>query len=175
MKANWSVAVVYEDESTRQSAVAFCDGLVEKFWAECEFDVGWWSFDQLQASKSAGDASGKAAEADMIVFAARPEGEMPIGVGAWVDGWLGRRGEREGMLVGLFGHGAEPGEEMTEKQVYLRAIAHRCGMDYLTELPHTISRLFPDSPESISERVGTVTSILDEILHHHSPPPQTPA
>ncbi len=172
MKANWSVAVIYEDAGTREEAVVFCDQLIKKFWTECEFDVGWWSFANLREPGSAVDASQKAAEADMVVFATRPEGYMPLDVGAWVENWLGRRGEREGALVGLMAQGADPAGEMTDKHVYLRGVAHRGGMDYLTELPENLWHLIPDSLESVSERAGRVTSTLDEILHHHAPPPQ---
>ncbi len=168
MKANWSVAVVYEDAGAREEAVGFCDHLVKKFWSECEFDVGWWSFAHLEKKEMAEAAGLKASEADMIVFATRPEGTLPLEVEAWVEGWLRQRGEREGALVGLLA----PGAEATEKHAYLRTAAHRGGMDYLTEMPENLWHLMPESPESLDERVGRVTSVLDEILHHHSPPPQ---
>ena len=47
-KAAWSVVVVYEDAATRERAVSFCDQLVSRFWAKCEFDVSWWSFALLE-------------------------------------------------------------------------------------------------------------------------------
>jgi hypothetical protein len=172
MKANWSVAVVYEDAGMREGAVTFCDHLVARFWTECELDVGWWSFAHLQEPGSAKEAQQKAAKADMIVFATCAEGEIPLEVRAWVEAWLGRRGEREGALVGLLGRGVNQVGEMAGKHVYLRNVAHRGGMDYLTGLPESISHPIPDSLESLSERADRITSVLDEILHHHSPPPQ---
>src|ERR1051326_3401035 len=100
-KTTWPVVVVYEDTAAREEAVKFCDLLIERFWARYGFDVGWWSFASLEASDSAREASQKASEAALIVFATRPEGEIPAGVKAWIATWLSQRGDREGALVGL--------------------------------------------------------------------------
>jgi hypothetical protein len=172
VKANWSVAVVYEDAATRAEAVSFCDRLMERFWAECEFDVGWWSFDHLKEGDSAKEASQKAVEANLVVFAVRPEGGISPGFDAWIETWLTHRGDREGTLVGLLTSGNELLDDAAGKHVYLRNVAHRAGMDYLTEVPQSISHFIPDSLESVSERAQRVSSVLDEILRHAPPPPQ---
>ena len=52
----------------------------------------------------------------------------------------------------------------------VRNIAHRAGMDYLTQVPETIGRAIPDSLASCSERADRVTSVLDEILHQKTVP-----
>jgi hypothetical protein len=60
-----------------------------------------------------------------------------------------------------------------EKYAYLRNAAHRAGMDYLTQIPQSISsRSIPDSLDSYSQRADKVTSVLDGILHQKAPPPQ---
>jgi hypothetical protein len=88
----------------------------------------------------------------------------------WIETWAGQRGDREGALIGLM----DPGAGMTgfsgNNFVYLRSVAHRGGMDYLTEVPPKLS--LSDSIESYTERADHVTSVLDEILHHKAPPPQ---
>jgi hypothetical protein len=171
MKANLSVVVVYEDNVVRERAVGFCDHLVGRFWATCGFDVNWWSFGLLQESLGAGASAEKAAAADLIIFAAQSGEEMPVHVRAWVESWLDRRGDREGALVGLVEHSGGASTGAADKQVYLRNIAHRSGMDYLTEVPQNILDLIPESLESYTDRAHQVTGVLDEILHHPAPPP----
>jgi hypothetical protein len=58
-----------------------------------------------------------------------------------------------------------------QKHRYLRQIAHRGSMDYLTQLPLSLSRLVPESLDSYTQRAVQVSSVLDEILHHQAPPP----
>ncbi len=172
MKANWSVAVVYEDTVSREAAVSFCDHLVERFWAECEFGVNWWSFELLQEPDSAKKASQSVVEANLVVFATRREGGMPPNVEGWIERWLSERGDREGTLVGLLSPGTGLSGEGADKHAYLRNVAHRGGMDYLTEVPQSISQIIPDSLKSVSERADVVSSVLEEILRHAAPPPQ---
>jgi hypothetical protein len=168
----WSVVVVYQNTDLRQQAVKFCNSLVDRFWQKQSFELNWWSFAQLAGSQTAALAADKAASADLIVFAARPETELPFEVMAWMESWVSRRGDREGELIGLLDPGAEVLSEGTERFVYLRSAAHRAGMDYLTEVPESIRIHIPDSLDSYSERADCVTSVLDEILHHSAAPPR---
>ena len=52
-KTACSVVVVYEDATARERALTFCDQLVGRFWAKCEFDVSWWTFDLLDQEVAA--------------------------------------------------------------------------------------------------------------------------
>lgn len=165
-QATWQVAVIYEDPASREAAVSFCDRMVERFWSQLGFDIEWWSFELLQKEASARAAAEKAATADLLVFATRPAGELPFHLQAWADTWLRRRGKREGVLVGLLAEG----DETAERRLYFRHLAHRAGLDYLTEVPQSLSYPVPGSPESYSERADQVTSLLKGILHHPTPP-----
>lgn len=169
-KATWSVVVVYEDAATREHAVTFCDQLVSRFWAACEFDVSWWSFALLDKPPATEEAAERATQADLIVFSAGPEGDFPPSVKAWIESWLNQRGDREGLLVGLMQQGNGDREE--QKHHYLRQAAHRGAMDYLTQMPPGISLSIPDSFESYTQRADQVTSLLDDILHQQPPPPR---
>ena len=125
----------------------------------------------LEQSTAATEAAEKAALADLLLFSATPEGEFPAHVKDWVDTWLARRGEREGVLAGLL----EPTENSSgregQKHIYLRNAAHRGAMDYLTQVPEDIFRSIPDSLDSYTERADQVTSLLDDILRQQPPPP----
>jgi hypothetical protein len=169
MKATWSIVVMYESTETRESAMTFCDCLLQQFWVESGLDVGWWSFDTLAHANSARKAAERARTADWIIFATDSPGDMPEHVCAWVEGWLDRRGDREGTLVGLIPENRSP-----DKHVYLRSVAHRGCMDYLTQLPESISQPITDARDSFTERARTVTSVLDDILQHAGTPPRLP-
>lgn len=166
MKRTWSVTVVYEDTPTRESAVQFCDALVKRFWAENEFSIDWWQFSELEDNVNAQQAEAKGAEADLIIFAAQPDTGLPEGVAAWLESWIGRRGEREGAMIALNDPGTASG--VPDKFCYLRGVAHRAGMDYLTQMPNELR--VPDSPESCQERARQVTHVLDEILRRPAAP-----
>src|SRR6266436_3602994 len=64
MKATWSVVILFEDAQTREKAVKFCDQLVERFWAHCEFRLTWMEFSALDDANAARDAHAKARGAD---------------------------------------------------------------------------------------------------------------
>ena len=174
MKTPWSVIVVYEDAATREEAVKFCDGLVEQFWKQNELELSWWSFDLLQHAPYARQAAQQAIEASLIIFAVRPEGEMPEHLRAWIETWVGQRTEFEGALIGLMDavaglNSVQP--DKPDKHVLLRNVAHRGGMDYLTHVPPNFLHSIPESIDSYSTRAGQVTSVLDEILRHPLPAP----
>ena len=82
MKATWSVVILFEDAQTREKAVKFCDQLVERFWAHCEFRLTWMEFSALDDPNAARHAHTKARGADVIVFATQPEGPVPPTVGS---------------------------------------------------------------------------------------------
>jgi len=168
VKTTWSVVVVYENADARETAVTFCDSLVRKFWNDCDFEVNWWSFQLLEDAASASAAAEMASQANLIVFAANREGDLPFALKMWVEAWRRRRGEREGALVGL----GDPGGRENLKFGYLRDLARRATMDYLTELPQGLSRSIPDSLDSYGERAAAVTSVLDDILRQPKSPIQ---
>ena len=170
-KAAWCAVVVYEDEAARERAVAFCDQLVNRYWAQLEFNVSWWSFALLADASTAKDAAAKAVCADLVAFAAKPEGDFPQPVKSWVETWLTQRGDREGMLVGLMETVGGAGRQEGMKHHYLRQAAHHGAMDYLNHVPQEISLSIPESLDSYTQRADQVTSLLDDILHQQMPPP----
>ena len=163
-KETWPVVVVYEDNRAREEAVRFCDELVKRYWASHDFEVSWCSFETLGETVPALDAAEKAAAAGLLVFATVPEGEMPATVRDWIKIWLSRRGDREGLLVGLMGSVTEAGGGKEDKHAFLRSVAHSGGMDYLTHIPAALARSIPDSLDWCAERACKSSSVLDDIL-----------
>src|SRR5262249_19981474 len=165
MRRTWSIVVVYGSADDRAQAVKVCDHLVERFWAQCEFAVDWWSLAMIENPELATSAVEKAAQTDLLIFAAQEP--LPQSLFEWIDSWLKLRGERDGALINLL-----KGDEAAESHIYLRHAAHRGGMDYLTNEPETICWAFPESPESYTSRAHQTSSLLDEMLKTQRVPTQ---
>jgi len=70
------------------------------------------------------------------------------------------------------GPGAASSSRQTpEAPLPARGRPPRGAMDYLTQVPQNISHSIPESLESYGQRAAHVSSVLDEILHQHAPPP----
>jgi len=173
-KEPWSVVVVCEDAATHEQALSVCDHLVKRYWTEAAFEFSWWRFAGLVDPENALAAARAAADADMIVFATHPEGDLPGTVKSWIEVWLDKRGAREGSLIGLTGMAAEAKGGATGKHIYLREVAHRAKMDFLLEIPRLVPGMLPDNIDWVAQRAGQVTSVLDEILRRSAPPQLPP-
>jgi hypothetical protein len=173
MKTTKAIAVVYDNAQARHTAIRFCDGLVSRFWEQFEFEISWWSFHQLDRVDSGDEAAKKAGTADLVVFATSGGRWVSPSFEKWVELWLPEREAHEGVLVSLSSARASTDLAASAMSPYLRSLAHRAGMDYLTEMPEGLSHLIPESVDSCAERAQRVTTLLDEILH--SPLPAAPA
>jgi hypothetical protein len=149
-----------------------CDHLAQRFWAEVELKFQWWRTDFLEDAGMATTAADNSRNADFIIVCILPDGELSPVVRHWFDGWIPQRERREGALIDLTAAvGASP-ITAHRKKIFLRDVAHRAGMDYLTHFPPAINRSLPDSFEIASSRATQVTTVLDGILQH-SPPPRS--
>jgi hypothetical protein len=166
LKERCEVLVVYEDAITRAEAVRFCDSLVQKFWAQNDFEIEWCPFVELQSQPYATQRAEAAATANLLAFALHPETALPWDLHSWVESWLKLRGEREGAVFGLLDNSLSG--EPSGLYCFLRQTAHRAGMDYLTQIPESIQHLMPESPEDYTQRAARITSLLDEILQDPS-------
>ncbi len=174
MKTNCNVVVLYEDEVTRQEAIRCADALVDNDWMNRDLDAAWASFQDLTNAAKAAETARKARSADFVVFAVQPEGDFSFETLEWIERWLDcREDNREGALVGLV---RNRGEVCANKELFLRNLARKIGMDFLTRLPESAHGPIPDSLSSYAERASQVTGVLDEILHRPAPrgglPPQ---
>jgi hypothetical protein len=169
MKANWSATVIYEDSQARETAVSFCDALIKKFWATHDFDLNWVPFETLDDTQPAEAAAAKASKADLLIFATSTGETVPLHVRTWNENWMSQRAEREGVLIGLSGNSGSASK--TPADSYLRTLALRAGLDYLTEMPENLAQLMPETLESCTERAHEVTSLLADIMVRRPPPP----
>lgn len=169
-RESWSVTVLYEDTDVRQRAMRMCDHLMRQFWSDIEFDFNWWRFSFLADPILARQAGRHLMDADVIIFAARRENELSPAITNWLESHLETRGVREGAFIALFGQEDEQPKAGSRKDLYLRALAQRIGMDYLTEPPVALPGGLPDSLDMFSERAEEHTSIMDGILQREVPP-----
>lgn len=162
------IAVIYENAAIREHAVQFCARLEEEFGFDFGSEQNWWPFSLLTQQAAGSDAARRAANADIMIFATSSEGDLPREIKLWIENWLDKRGEREGALVSVTHHAKSNYSEIPPfKEIYLRHIAHRAGMDFLSRTPPTASKAMPDSIDSFNDRAGCMTATLDEILHKH--------
>src|ERR1039457_89077 len=167
--------VLYENLAAREQAVRFCEQLTAHSADEPQPSVKWCSFESLRKAGNSNKAATVAAQAELIIFAITFTGDLPEEIKVWTESWLSKRGEREGALVGLvLGHPSKPWEAAGLKEIYLRHLAHRAGMDYLSQVPGKFLETMPDSLESFSQRAGQVTPVMDEILNTRFAPPSMP-
>lgn len=167
MTAKRLVVVVYGGAQARPSAVSFCEKLVQRFWTRFDFTMKWWSFDQLGDGCVYQEAAQAAAEADIIAVAAGSKHSLPSQTEAWIEAWLILRKEREGTLACVVGDSVI---ENPPVQRHLRKVAHRAGMDFLTDVPEQMSDPFADSLEVYTARAKEMTSFMDHILKQPRPP-----
>ena len=166
----FSAIVLYEDLATRHRAMQICDRLVQKFWADVEFDFSWWRFDFLHDSALAGDAVRLAARSELILLAAHAGRELPPAIKNWIESWLPIREPGFGVLVAMIGTEEDRLRGLSPIHVYLREAAQRANMDYLPQVIDAPLGKLDASIETIANRAEKVTSLLDDILHR----PPTP-
>ena len=173
MNAKWSVLAVYQDATARQTAVSFCDALVQRFWPETGFDLDWQEWENLRDPAAAQHATTRAKEAKIIIISTSMTATIDPFVENWLEFALSKRREREGILVGLSPQGDLPqSARAAATQQYLRKLAHQHGLDYLASVPQSLSPRVPETIEACTLRATQVSSVLDTILHRPPVPPR---
>lgn len=159
----WSILVAFDDPDARSRAMRVCDDMVARFWPETEFQVHWCSFDQLADESAASEAARRAASASMVIIAINAAEHLPGCVQAWTEEWSARRQGREGALMALVVGTPESSAYQTTHH-HLRHVAHRAGMDYLTDEPCAAPAALPNEPNGITARACELGTLLDGML-----------
>src|ERR1051326_2762309 len=168
IQATWSIVAVCQDARARDWAVDFCDSLIQRFCDRFEFTISWWKFAQMHDPAFAR----KALRANLLVIAVHSNSELPLKVKSWLEQWLSRRSECEGAIVALAGPGLSRIARLPEEtEIYLRNVAHRGKLDFLTQVPPDLSGLIPESIDWCSDRAQQMTALLEEILQAPASPP----
>jgi hypothetical protein len=162
---NWGV--LYETPEARERLLTqFDQGGRSAYSAESS--AQWMPFSDIAKPGLSEAFFQKLLEADLIIFAASGEGDFKPEFKSWLDRWAVKRKSREGALAGIF-NDRKAMDVSSKKEVYLRHVAHRAGLDYLSRLPSHASRIVPNSLDNFNERAGQMTSVLDHILNTRFP------
>jgi hypothetical protein len=162
-----NIVVIYETSPLRECAMSFCNKLSQPREFSSELKIDWLSFAFLCSSGMKVELLEKAAAADLIIFAMRAAGDLPDPVKLWIENWLAKRGEREGMLASLLKRDPIVTSVASFREFYLRNVAHRAGMKYFCQ--PVLNASIPDSLDSFNQRAVQMTSVLDKILHTRPP------
>lgn len=169
------VLVLYENTLTREQAAKLWEEFGARNGGDAGPEIQWFCFEDLISPDAASAVADFGAGAEVIVLALTADGDLPEHLKSWGEKWLGKRGEREGTLVGLVsGRSGNPCEIASFKEVYLRHLAHRAGMVFLDHLPAMARLTIPDSLDSFSARAFQSSALLDEIIHRPFVPPRMP-
>jgi hypothetical protein len=167
----WSVFVVFDDMTARQHATRVCDFISARFWPDIEFEIHWCALSRLGSPECAKKAVNCATGARIVIVATSAREVLPQTAVAWLDEWCAERRGREGALIGLIEEDAE--SEMREKtDQFLRSVAHRAGLDYLTHAPECGLTPMPDETGWITAKTEQMGSVLDNILTKPTPVPR---
>lgn len=129
--AECRVLVVYEDDDSLARAGALCRRLQKQVGDQVLLDVSWWRFRYFEEPDVAAIATKFARSAHVVVFASSSSGFFPPAVMRWVDTWAGQREVDHGAVVPLVDSPFLHPQIFITRQIYLRFVASRAGMDYL--------------------------------------------
>jgi len=126
------VVIVYEDFSLGRRAMEAYNFMVAELGRVFEFSNSMWKFDLLQNEKLSEIAAGDAAQAGLIIVAARGGQSIPPELENWCESWIPHRRELTGAVAALIdqrGGKSGPGSPVFD---YLKNVADRAGMDFLS-------------------------------------------
>jgi len=168
-RETWSVTVLYEDTEVRERAMQMCDHLMRQFWSDIEFDFDWWRVGFLEDAILAHQAGSHMADADVLILAMHGAGELPATLTNCLEVGMAERGVRQRAFIALFDDELKRTPAVIRNDLYLRSLAQRHGMEYLTEAPAVLPGALPDSLDVFSERAEEHTSIMENILRQTPP------
>jgi len=130
-RAEWPIAVVYDDPYTRNRAMRLVQVLQQHFEGDLAFSCSWWRFRYLEDPDIALVARHYACAADIVMFATDAPGLFSLPVMNWIESWAAARRKPTGVVVPMLGSPNIPSQLFSTKHFYLRHVAARAGMDYL--------------------------------------------
>ena len=168
----FTVLIIYEEVTTGQRAMRMMRDLLRESGAHSDFEPSLWKLDLLVVPKFRELAAREAATADMVVVSAHDRDTLPVAIQTWAEAWPSRIPANRGALVALLELTEDQTEARPETVLFLRKVAEQAGMDFFVQLFRPPARGTELTVEQIAQRAGTVSSVLDDILHHPAPAPR---
>src|SRR6058998_2532216 len=133
------IIVMYEDMSSRATAMEVCQRLRTQLQHEMQLTFDFWKFKYLGEPELARRASEAAARAEVVIFCTHG-GALPPGVDNWLQNSVRNRTKADGALVLVLAEPFNPPGTNRGLVLRLQAAAHEAHMDFLPLLPHTSRR-----------------------------------
>lgn len=164
------VVIAYNEMAAGKRAIRVMTDLGKSLGEAIEFHPLPWSFDLLADTDWGEVAANDAIKADILILATSSEQPLPTVVECWATDAISRKRGTPAAVVALFGPEEKPDGRGSSRLEAIRAAAHRAELAFFApemrdEMDEVIAR--------IHQRSEMLTPVLDEILHHHSSPPQS--
>ncbi len=158
-----SIAVVYEDDLTREWAMEVCHRAMHTAESETVHSA-WWRSQSLLQPKVLAQAVQAASNADLILISIREAEELSVPLKTWIGAWLERRTMPWGALVALTGRSEQQGSGRSGIREYLRTVASQSHLKFIT---HELN--LPTEPTlyyraMLAERAQALTAPLAEVV-----------
>jgi hypothetical protein len=96
-----------------------------------------WNFEAAESREFREAATEDAANAEMLIFSAHNDAQLPGKVMAWLASWLEPEKRHPAALMALFDHGGNPLKSGHAASEFLEQTANRCGMDFFIHTGHS--------------------------------------
>ena len=155
--------ILHEDEVTLERVERICEHLVGEF-EDTPFDCYLIRFDELSDLRLAQVAAALASQADLVVFSAHAGRELPDATKNWIETWLPTKNLSDSALAALVGLPEDEQKGITPIHVYLREIAARGHMQFLSQVITAPGEVETFTRERLLERRETITPTLRNLL-----------
>jgi hypothetical protein len=149
-----SAAVVYQDGLTREWAMQVCARATNLVGPEY-VRTTWWKTKFLNHPRILREAVQATVMADVIMVAVWATRQVPRELSRWSEGWLAQRPLKEGALLALIGRPGQPDGHLSPLREYLRAVADRSHLDFLS---HEFKLPGPSSAPALEPLPGEARS-----------------
>jgi hypothetical protein len=151
----FKILIAYETFSSGVRAREMSERLAARLQSEFEMSSDIWKFELLNHPQLREQAATEAAEADMVIMAARRAADLPAHIRDWIESWLPQR--KEGSAAALVALLDEPEEEESRAETpplgaYLRRVAEEGHMDFFCQVGGGREQDFDDTVETIHRR-----------------------
>jgi hypothetical protein len=146
-----AIAVVYTDRQSRQRAMGLCDSLAGHLPKELQLEFTWWNTRYLHDSQVAQLAADALADSDMVLVSASDAAMLAPEVKNWLERGMRQPHSRERALAAYLDK-TDRQADTPSLDLYLRDVARRAHVDYLTLEPPEPSQATSEQPQNISIR-----------------------
>jgi len=148
LSERYSIAVVYTDRPSRQRALGLCDSLAGRLAEELQLEFTWWNTRYLEDSRVAQLASDAVANSDLVLFSTDDTVTLTPEVKAWLERGLRQPDNRQRAFAAYLDRNAtgprrQESRSTSTLEDYLKAVATKARMDYLTFAPNSEAATAP--------------------------------